>query len=342
MIREGDADGTNMKKTKVWKWLWYGVLFVLLIFALTRLDMPAMWGSVTHIPPWILAALAGLQIITQLLVNIQWYQAAKFSGTNISFRNMFLINCQGAVVDSITPGVKVGGEVTRAVQISRIAGCSGGQAAAIVGVQKLFSFSAFIFILLLSAGFVINDTAVQTQSMHFVIYGFLVVVLLLIAYVFIFPRKILSFINRREDSARGPKTVKLVRVVRNMFDGLIHFRSNSKAWVLQLVLSFVIWLLYPVKMYLLGIQFDPGASFIFLGAATFVSYMVAMIPIFPGGLGGFEATMAGLLIVGGFQQSDAVVIAVVFRFLTFWLVMLGSLVFVGIDKMLKIKSTQTT
>ncbi|MGI6549403.1 MAG: lysylphosphatidylglycerol synthase domain-containing protein [Syntrophomonadales bacterium] len=46
----------------------------------------------------------------------------------------------------------------------------------------------------------------------------------------------------------------------------------------------------------------------------------AMLPIFPGGLGGFEGTMSTLLLIMGLSLSEAAMVAVVFRFITFWFV----------------------
>ena len=65
---------------------------------------------------------------------------------------------------------------------------------------------------------------------------------------------------------------------------------------------------------------------------TFVAYMAAMVPLFPGGAGGFEAVLSGLFVSAGYGLSDALAIAVVFRFISFWLVMLFRVLFITIIK----------
>jgi len=100
-----------------------------------------------------------------------------------------------------------------------------------------------------------------------------------------------------------------------------------------ILLALFIWSMYLVKMYLLVVQFSPDTHVLSVGAVAFASYMVAMLPIFPGGLGGFEGTMSGLLLAMGFVRSDALVITVLFRFITFWFVMLLSLIFIGFYKL---------
>ena len=134
------------------KWLLAALILVLLFFALSRFDGWNLLNSLKQIPLWSLLLLVGLQFATQLLVNLQWHKMAKFANIPVTFGEMFYINCQGAVIDSITPGVKFGGEVTRAAQISRMAKCSGEQAASLVAAQKLFSLSAFFLINLFAAG----------------------------------------------------------------------------------------------------------------------------------------------------------------------------------------------
>jgi len=315
--------------------LFTALLVPLLLFALSRLDAQSLLLSIRQIPLWLAALLIGLQIVSQLLVNLQWHQIAKFTDADVSFGNMFYINCQGAVMDSITPGVKVGGEVTRAVQISRRGNCSGEQAVAVVALQKLFSLSAFFFINLFTVGYLIGRVPLlQIRYIQFFVYGILLFFLLMFAVIFIAPQRVKAYLQTREN----PRFLWVRRARGFLFtllDQVISIRGNTKAWIMLSLLSFFIWLLYPVKMYLLAVQFFPYAHTVYIGAVTFASYMVAMLPIFPGGLGGFEGTMSGLLLAMGFVASDAVVVTVLFRFVTFWFVMLFSVGFIGWCKVAK-------
>jgi len=305
------------------------LLVPLLLFALSRLDAESLLYSIRQIPLWLAALLVGLQIVSQLLVNLQWHQIAKFTDADVSFGNMFYINCQGAVMDSISPGVKVGGEVTRAVQISRRGNCSGEQAASVVALQKLFSLSAFFFINLFTVGYLIGRVPLlQVRYVQFLVYGILLLFLVLFVGIFLAPQRIKAYLKTRENP-RFSWMRKVKGFFLTLLGQVVSIRKNTKVWVMLALLSFLIWLLYPVKLHLLAVQFFPDANAVYIGAVTFASYMVAMIPIFPGGLGGFEGTMSGLLLAMGFEVSDAVVVTVLFRFVTFWFVMLLSLGFIG-------------
>ena len=311
-----------------------GLLIILLLFlTLSRFDGWDLLHSIKQIPLWSLPLLLCLQLISQLLVNLQWYKIAKFANASITFRDMFYINSQGAVVDSITPGVKFGGEVTRGVQISRIGNCSGGQAAAVVAVQKLFSLSAFVLISLFAVSrIIVFSPFLEAAHLQFLVYGILAIFLLLFACFFFMPQRMKAYLLVRKNP-RFSWALRVKNFFLTMLDQVISIRKDSKTCLMLFLLSFLIWLIYPLKMYLLAVQVFPGVNIIYIGAVTFVSYMVAMLPIFPGGLGGFEGAMTGLLLVMGFTQSDAFVITILFRFVTFWFVMLLSAAFIVFYKL---------
>jgi len=357
---------TAQQKT-VWQWLrglntprlrkvlWYGLLAGLSIFALSHFNLAGLTQSISQISWWLIAVLAILQLASIVMVNAQWHKVAQFSRAQLTFRDMFRINCQGAVMDSITPGVKIGGEVTRAVQISRTGNCCNTEAAAVVAVQKLFSLSAFIFINLFALGYLVRTPAVQAipgaTALQIAVYGVLVSLLVLFLAIFIAPHKLSRALLRKENAAQmSPRaTQMLVKTdpqhaekpaashrLRTFALSLLQqvklVRQNTKACVYLVMLSFAIWLMYPLKMYLLATQIYPDAHAIYLTAVTFAAYLVAMIPLFPGGLGGFEGTMTGLLLLGGFATGSALVITVIFRFFTFWFTMLISLVYLALER----------
>ena len=305
---------------------------MLLLIALLRLDRESLIHSIRQIPLSIALLLLALQMVSQLMVTLQWHQIAKLAKSSLSFRDIFYINCQGTVVDALTPGVKVGGEVARALQISRMGSLSGEQAVGVVAVQKLFSVSALFFIQLFTVGYLIGALPVlQATHLQLLIYAALLFSSLLFASIFFIPHHLEARLQ-----ARAPSRFSWVRRVRGfvltLLGQVIDLRKSTKATAMLAALSVFIWLLYPVKMYILAAQISPDVNAVYVGAVAFVSYMVAMLPIFPGGLGGFEGTMTGLLVATGYLITDAAVIAILFRLITFWFVVLLSLAFIAFYK----------
>lgn len=318
------------------------LLAALLVLALWRLDFDRLLYSIAKLPLWLVFTLLGLQIVSQLLLNLQWWLAARCSNAALSFPTMLYINCQGAMVDAVTPGVKVGGEIARAVQISRLGHCSGEQAGAVVAMQKLFSLSAFFLIQLLTIGFLFRHTAaLGSPLLQGGIYGVLLLALALFAGTVLAPHRLQTRLQRR-----APSRFKWARRVRRFFLTLlgqvIVLRGNKKALTGLFALSVLIWLLYPAKLYLLMLHLPHTISVYQLTAVVFAAYMVAMVPLFPGGLVGFEGTMSGLLLTLGVALTDAAVVTVLFRFFTFWLVLLLGLGFAAVYKALHKNPTAIT
>lgn len=310
------------------------MLFLILFLTITlwQFDRIELIDSFRHISPGLILSLIGLQIISQLLLNTLWYQVAHFTKTNISFWRMFYVNCQGSIIDAVTPGVKFGGEVTRAVQISRLANCSVKQGATTVAIQKTFSLSSLFLLLLVSVGFFMHGTLFpQIPFLRILLFLLLILLFVIFTMILLMPQRIQSyFFKNAEMQQKTQGTIR--RFCFTFLTHLIRIRKEKRTFVLLFVLSFLMWALYPIKLYLIALQFAATAPSLSLGTIGFAAYMVAMLPLFPGGLGGFEGTMSALLVGYGFIISDAAVITILFRFFSFWLVMLGSLGFVLLTK----------
>jgi len=277
------------------------IFAALIIFALTRLDGESLLHSMAQIPAWLVFALLGLQILTQFMVNLQWFVISRITEMRISFWRMFYINSQGAVVDAVTPGVKFGGEITRGVHISRAAGCTAERAASLVALQKLFSLTALFAVLM-----------VLSSSLPFSV-NLVILALVILIVALILLSKRFEWLNN---------------FLKETKSGLIFLKNRPLVLAGLFALSLAIWLLYPAKFYILTANFAPELGFAALAAITFTAYIVAMLPIFPGGLGGFEASMSAMLIYAGISAADSAVATIFFRFVTFWFVMLASLVFI--------------
>ncbi|MCL2036585.1 MAG: flippase-like domain-containing protein [Oscillospiraceae bacterium] len=270
----------------------------LMIYALSTLDTESLIYSLKRVSLQTVLIMVGMQIFSQFLVTWQWYKISEFAGVPLSFLDMLVVNSQGTIIDSITPGVKVGGEVTRALQIKNKSGCSGEQAAAVVAVQKLFSLGVFFLPLLI--------------------------------IVFAAPNRIMNALKKSGKRNQEPGRIK--RFVLAFLEQVISLRKNKRFFTAQLLLSAAIWLIYPLKLYILAAHTVEGVGVLFVIVTTYAAYLVAMFTIFPGGLGGFEGTMTGMLLTAGFSQNDAFVVAVLFRFFSFWLVMLFSIAFLFVYK----------
>lgn len=330
-----------MKKRNYFKWAITAFILLFLIIAVFQFDAEGMLCSLRNIPLWSVFLLIGLQIVTQFLINLQWLLVAKSFGASINFIKMLYVNAQAEIIH-VAPAGHIGCDVFRAVEINRVGGLSGGQSAAVVAIQKLFSLSAFFIISLVSIGFFIGQVPwLNDIFMQLLLYGFLIAILVLLGYVFIAPHKILLFLNKKwHKDVRFFWVNKLRGFTMSSLNHVVYLKKNTGLFAKLTVIAVFIWTLYPLKLYLLAIQLLPDVGIVFIFAAAFLAYTIAMIPLFPGGLGGFEATLVGLLVFMGFLHSGALVITVLFRFVTFWFVVLLSIIYVALHKLVSYYSSR--
>jgi len=334
-----------MKTSKTKKFKWIQLLSViivlsLLFFALMRfdaqLDARSLFDSLGQIPFWAVSLLFALQIVSQLLINIQWHQIAKSFGSPIGFFEMLYINA-GAEIIHVAPAGHVGCDIYRALQINSAGNVSHEQAASVVAIQKLFSLSAFFIISLVSVSFFIGQVPwLQDTNLQVLLFGLLLLAILAIGCAFAIPHRMANYLHKKAKKKTRFAAVSKVRTFAvTSLEHIIYLRKNTAIMARLVLIALSIWLLFPLKLYLLAVQLMPDINIFYISAATFLSYTVAMIPIFPAGLGGFEAAMTGLLLLSGFTQSAALVISVVFRFATFWFVIGLSFVYMAVYKLVK-------
>ncbi|MCL2203060.1 MAG: flippase-like domain-containing protein [Defluviitaleaceae bacterium] len=305
------------------KWIIALVATGLFLFALSRLEVGGLAYGFRQMRTGALGLVFALQVVTQLLLALHGYMVARKAGMAVSFWGMLYVNSQGAVVDAITPGVKIGGEIARVVRLKHEAQATGEEAAAVVALQKIYSLGALGVILLPVLGY-----AMATLPLGVAFFVGAALWLVLLATVVFIPRKVRAWVEK----LRPPRLRWMLWVRGVVLSALGHLTRVEKrrgAEVFYWIPPLIIWSLFPLKLYILAVGIYPGASMAHIFAITFVAYMVAMLPIFPGGLGGFEGSMAGLLVAIGFGAGSAVALTLVFRFVTFWFVVGLSLCYIG-------------
>lgn len=313
---------------KVVRRIGYVVLFFLLLVLILKFDFKSFVRSIKRVPILGFIGLLGVQVVSQLLVNYQWCRIGKIMGGEHSFFKMLFINARGSIIESVTPGVKIGGEVTRAVLLRNELNYTTQEAATLVTIQKMTSFSSFFLINLFAFAHLSRKVEIfQGVVVKVLVYFFLLALLGLLVIMF----ACTGFIEKRIKNkvASHKWTTVLHRYMVTLLSNIKVLKNIKGEMYKQFLLSLSIWILYPLKMIMLVHLFTPNYDWVFLTEITFLSYMVGMIPLLPGGLGGFEATMTSLLIVMQINSNEALAITMLFRFITFWFVILLSLLYVG-------------
>lgn len=304
----------------------------MLAYLLAKTDLKLLWAHLRQLPLPIMLLLIALQLLTQLALNYQWYRLCKSLNMKTSFFRLLVANSYGVIADAITPGEKVGGEVVRVVQLKRMLGYGTDQSASLTAIQK--SISIFALVLLNIAALAALSGRIgflQAAAAKTVLILILAALALFLLSMVFYTDKINSFMQRLPFNGKTARGIK--KWMMGFASDTKQISSQPKRWIFQLLLSFGIWALFPMKLFILVSQYTVVNIFV-LYAVTFISYFAAMIPILPGGLGTFEGTMSGLLLVYGLTPEEAVAVSLVFRFVTFWFVVLLSAAVILLWKLL--------
>jgi uncharacterized protein (TIRG00374 family) len=276
-------------------------------------------------PLW-LVGLSLLQFLTIFLTALAWHLAIRAANGQVCFWATLRIHLTGSFIESVTPSSKLGGEAAKIHLLHRHTGLAYQELAAVTLVSKLLTLMPFLVL----AGLCLAWEAVKGQMVFPAAFAFLA----LSAFT-----GILAWI------CHGQRLTEKAALTRPAGDGLGAWMGiaplfrirQALAFLRQageesrhllscrerlafLSLSFIVWILYPVKVLLVTWMLGVEIGFAEVATATYIAYLVSMLPLLPGGMGAFEATMSLLLSTTtniSFSQGLAVVL--VARLVTFWL-----------------------
>ncbi|WP_017471686.1 lysylphosphatidylglycerol synthase transmembrane domain-containing protein [Amphibacillus jilinensis] len=254
--------------------------------------------------------LIGLQLLTMALIHIQWARLSKQIELQVSQWHLLTVNMLGNCVDFLTPSMKAGSELTKVVWLNQNTTITKEKATSLVLIQKSISMTVFILIAAYSC-FTVNIDILSSVTHHngpLYFTGLLFVLVAMVIVIKKFKNKIKPFIDQ------------LCQHFRRLF-------ARPYFMVEQVLLSVVVWLIFPYKLSLLLDIYDIKLSISVIIGVTFISYTVGMLPLLPGGIGSFESTLVLLLRSLGISYTISIAIALLFRFITYWLQLVISLLY---------------
>jgi len=201
-------------------------------------------------------------------------------------------------------------------------------------LQKAISFFSFISLniigLIFFLVFYLNRTADKTFfAANLVLLTFLLIMLITF---FASNNKAINFFKVLPliPEHYKAKAQSFLASLRLTFFNLL---KDTRLFIFLIIQAYVIWLLYAVKAYIVAQSLGIDISFAQITVVTLFSYMIAMIPLFPGGLGSFEAAYAFMFTSMGFDVELGITSALILRFVTFWFVFFISTLYLGLYKL---------
>lgn len=325
-----DKPGGHSKK-KLLSTLGGLLLLALFLRFLLVADWDKVLQAMERVPLPLLLLLLSLQVLTQVLLGFQWLGISRLvlskgkenSLVRCGFGEIFYILSTGSVIEALTPGAKIGGEVTRLYYLKKELSASTEEATHCILLQKSISMTVLFGICL---GSLLYMTDKLRQFLPPTEKNLLLLCCFLLLGFFLLVLFSSEQMGRYCSSKSGKFLPLLGKYLLSYHQSLSLF--SKRQWCWQFAISLLVWTLFPLKMLLLvggmGYHIHPMMLF----TITMTAYMVGMLPLSPGGLGTFEASVVGMFSFLPLGMEEALTIAVIFRFVTFWFVMLGSTVYV--------------
>lgn len=281
----------------------------------------ALWGGwrevlagFVMVGPWGVLAMLALSLANYGLRFARWQLYLSRLGTSLAWRPSLRIYIAGFALTT-TPGKA--GEMLRGLFLKRHGMPYTHSTAAFVS-ERLSDLLAVVLIAMLGMGLHPRGGPIVLTGLGATALG-----------MFVLSRgDWLRRLSERLDGATG----RIARAFGHLVQLLVAARRCHTPSMLAIatLLSLVAWLAEAYAFYLaLGwLGFDASPSFAF--AVYALAMLAGALSFLPGGLGGAEAVMAGMLIWGGMGEAQAVAATVITRLATLWFAVL-----LGIAALLK-------
>jgi len=293
--------------------------------------------------PLITGGLILLKLVTLFLVAYRWQYLLKKSNQNISLHLAMLINLGGTFVEGVTPSARLGGEATKIYLFHRHTSLSYSNLAGVLLTLKYFSLMPFLVIVI--TAFVLGFLRYPLPYTFFLALLFLILFFITLALIHHLGGKNeiieesagVEQTSKTEAEERTiPKGLlhRILYFIQNKVSALINFihrssvhsRSivNTSERINLIIVSTLIWLLYPLKVYIVTYMLGFNIDIITVFIIAFTSYLVSLLPLLPGGLGLYEGSMLFMFSIAGYSPAEGLAVALLSRLIIYWFPLLLS------------------
>lgn len=278
--------------------------------------------------PWYLALAVILQFVTYGLWTLRWSINIQSVGLSIENRDLLPMLLVGLAVNNITPSARGGGEPVRGYILSKYTASSFEKAFATVIADRALDTIPFIVlsvITIIAAASHLNLPGYGLYSITIAVVvlvsGFLV--LLYMAFNLEFGRKVSLWIarvikrfSRKEHSQLEEKALKAIYDFQNSMRTM---GKDKNVLVYGLALSFFIWFLEILRVYIIFAAFHVDVSLLVIAEVFIISTLIGFIPLLPGGLGAVDGLMIILFSAAGIPPSTSAAATIIERLISFWM-----------------------
>lgn len=275
-----------------------------------------------------------LAIVIEFIIiglwNTRWSLISKSLNIPHNQLSLFAMTIVGLAINDLTPSGRSGGEPVRAYLLSRNSNKHFKITFASVMGDKLLDTLPFMVLAIFAISYLMLYLHLGTTLFVLLLVS---LVLFIIALAFI----IYFCINE----AVGIRAIHWVfRQIRRFTDNLDKYEETSitslvgfqsslrllshdrKLMIITTVISFLVWFLELVRVYVVFLAFGVEVSLGMVASVFLVSSLIGIIPILPGGLGSIDGVMILLYSMAGIPAGISTAATLIERMISLWMVII--------------------
>lgn len=272
-----------------------------------------------------------IQFSILLIWNTRWSIICNSLDIPHGQLSLFAMTIIGLAVNDLTPSGRSGGEPVRAYLLTRNSSVPFKSTFATVMGDKLFDMLPFMVLAIFAISYLIFTVHLGTGL-------FLLLLISLIGFVIALAFVVYISINEEV----GIRTIKWVfkqvrrftsrnvdKYEKSAISSLIGFQNSlrylmrdRKVLIKATALSFLVWFLELLRVYVVFLAFGVNVSLGMVAAVFLVSSLIGVIPALPGGLGSIEGVMILLYSLAGIPASISTAATLIERMISLWMVII--------------------
>ncbi|MCK8826460.1 flippase-like domain-containing protein [Natroniella acetigena] len=300
------------------------ILIAILLASFFIIDWESTAEVLRHTNYFVIFSLCILQLISLTITSYQWYILISKFQKPLSFKKVMSIHLAAKFTENITPSVKVGGEATKLYLLNRLFKINYEKSTSLLLINKFASFLPFLVICSVFLG-----ASIFTFKLPPAVYLSFLALSTTFIIIFLLYSKVSNNNSLKELSCNNSSKPSLINkfLKLSLVNKSIAFFSNAIEETNNLIsnqeliklyfLSAVVWFIYPIHVYYIISMLGVQSTFTLIAIATYSAYSVSMIPLSPGGLGSYEATMVLILTLNGISATNGLAIVLLTRLVTY-------------------------
>ena len=258
----------------------------------------------------------GVQVVVFVLYTLRWQILNSLADIDMSFKKLLPMTLVGLAVNNITPSGRGGGEPVRAYILSREGKYPMQDAFATVVADRTLDTFPFIILAIFT---VIASTLYFKMAIWLLILMILAVIAIVAILIIIIYMSIIGLLRRFYKKNSEELENKVHKMISDFQETMRIVLSSRTVTYYALPLSFIIWILEILRVYIVFLAFGATINPIIIGEVFIIASLVGMVPLLPGGLGAVDGIMVVFYSVAGISASVSAAATVIERLISFWL-----------------------